>query len=352
MATSQILPSLNFQNIPAQQEVPDVFGRFLNSYRQRGADEQDRKTKMLQNMLMEKKINSSGLDGLTGPAMEAYSLQKLKNSPNIDSKTIGLAESLFNSRTSSQDARTQNSLNRGRFMAFNALPAPDKANLLAPYRALGLDELTSMGLIADNVSPQQYAMQNGYSQNEASNLEKQYAPTSSTISSIQQTEGALAEEHLMSQEIDRGLSKFGRTLFGYSPEQVIGQFKSDKASIEDQAEFLKARALANEQSGIRAKLANSSSAHEALKSLQADSLNDFKIFRGRVSPEVYALTQKKLDAALSNMAKARIYAMKGQQNSFSKALKESSSKSDFSNLSISDMDEKIAQLRAELQGGR
>lgn len=347
-----LIPTLNFQNIPAQEQTPNVLGRFLSAYRERGANEEERKSKMLQNMLLEKKIKGFDLNRLTGPAMEAQSLQRLLDNPNVNQETKSLAQQLFKSRLNSQSANTQNALLRASYMGFNALPASDKANLLALYRGAGANELEALGAVSGGVSPYQQALQKGLTPEEALNIDKQFAPTQTTITNIQDTQGALAEEHILGEEIDKGLSKFSRTLFGYSPKQVIGQFKNNKASIEEQADFLKARALSNEQAGIRARLANSSNAHQALKDLQAASLNDFKVFRGLIDPEVYSLAQKKIDKALEEMANARVYSMKGQKNPFSKALKESASKPQYSNLSTMDLDEKIRQLQMELQNGR
>lgn len=156
---------------------------------------------------------------------------------------------------------------------------------------------------------QELAQASGVSPEKLDDLSRQYAATNATISSIQQGKGAEAELAVMDDFITTGLEKYVDRFAGYSPTQIANAFSNEPRDIDDQAKFLAARAIAAEQSAIRARLAGASNAQEALRELKNLSLNEAKIFRPQVKREVYRKMQAYISDTLTKAAHARFDAM-------------------------------------------
>ncbi len=254
---------------------------------------------------------NSGVQPLTGHAANIASYNRVMNDPSIPDDQKTMLKDLYETELGAKKSTIERKEMLNRLAKFNALPANAKENLLAGYRALGLDELTAQENIAEGKTPGKVAEEMGYSKEQAAALDKQYAPTNATITKIQDAEGALAEEQILGPYIAENLGPDSRTILGYSPSQIINSFNTGKVSKSKQAKFLAARALAAEQSAIRARMANASNAQEALRDLKSMSLNEMGIFRSLVSPEVYMEAQHEIDKVLTEMVEARVKAMKG-----------------------------------------
>lgn len=342
MATSQILPSLNFQNIPAQNEVPDVFGRFLNSYRQRGIDAQDRKTKMLQNMLMEKKINNSGLEGLTGPAMEALSYQRLKNSGNVNPETISWAERLRDTRLKndeslikSRDALTESmSFRNSSTLGKTILEQKDVEDGFVP----GTNRTQRLTPAQQQQLSGQYGNKRLKETTDAGDRER--AGYAGNLDGIRKSINIPSLTRFSGPEGAANLAKARAQSAKGVPSKELEDYEKQITRVQ---------AFAKEYRRL-----NKDSVTDSNQKNLAYLVNPTNWY---THPDVAAA---KLEAffEISDRESENVKEkLKGPSqitggDPFSKALKQNSSKSDFSNLSISDMDEKIAQLRAELQGGR
>lgn len=215
-------------------------------------------------------------------------------------------------RNTESNIEQRNQVNR--FRAFNSLSARDKANLIAGFRTLGFDEDEAVdAIVNDNRNLYQTARDLGYSEEQARNLEKTYAPTESTITDIQRATGAQAESQSLESFITHGMKPYARKFAGYSPKQIIDSFKTDGKSEEQMSDFLAARALSLENTAARIRQAGLSDAEKIVRALNDKSLNNVKAFESLVSPRVYELTQQKITRELNKAADARIKALKGQK---------------------------------------
>jgi hypothetical protein len=326
------LNSINFNQQPVDMGYQDMLGNILkgySAYLQPEAARQEVEGAGLNNALKQIQLqyapqtaeaNIANLQrqaqfgGYTGAAQEALSLEMLKRQYGEDHPVYQNALNAYQlgQQNTRSNIDTRGALNQ--YRGWNSLNQAAKENTLSAGRGIA-PQLTDKQLVdfyAQGGSNEQLGEMVGKSPQEVAEAERRYAATNSTISNLQQGEGALAEEEVLSKFITPALAKYSGTWFGYSPSQVMDAFKSDKVSEDDQAEFLAARALAAEQAAIRARLANASNAQEALRDLKASSLNEFKIFQPFINPSVYAKTQRNIDRELGNAARARFAVSRGK----------------------------------------
>jgi len=250
---------------------------------------------------------------LTGPAQEALSIELLRRQFGDEHPAVQNAMRQYQLN----QANTQSNIDNRSFLQqtrpWGSLGKPAQENTLAVGRDIA-PQLTDAQLAQHYMnggSQEELAAMVGKTPEQARNAERKYAATNSTISSLRQAEATLAEDIVLSKFISEGLGPYARTFEGFSPAQIIDSFKKDKASVDKQARFLASRALASEQAAIRARLAGSSSASEALKDLKATSMNEFRVFRPLVSSEVFVKTQSYIDETLIQAANARFAKLRG-----------------------------------------
>lgn len=257
--------------------------------------------------------NQSQFGNFTGSAREALSLEMLRRQYGEDSPVYQNALRSYQLGLDNTQSNIDNRTFLQQTRPWSTLSKPAQENTLSVGRDIA-PQLTDAQLAQHYMNggtQEQLAQLVGKSPEAVANAEKKYAATNATISAIQQGEGALAEDIILGEFVSEGLEPYAATYYGYSPQQIADAFKQDPQSVDKQAKFLAARALASEQAAIRARLAGSSNASEALKDLKATSLNEFKIFRPLVSPKVFAKTQRYIDETLTKAAKARFSSMRG-----------------------------------------
>ena len=276
---------------------------------------------------------------LTGHAADINSLNRLINDPSVPEEFKQQAKDLVAMDLASKKSNVESKDILNRFRAFNSLPAAAKENLLAGYRALGLDELEAQEKIAERKTPGQVALEMGYTKEEAEQLDKQFAPTSSTIADIQKARGAAAEEDVLSKKTNEALAPYAQRFFGYSPKQIKDAFSNEPGKVDKMAKFYAARALQPEIAGIRARMAGASNAHEALKEIQQDALNKFKVFEGELSPEAYKKAQEYIGEWLQEATQERTRVMSGQKPNAQKT-----------NIQIGKKEEKMVLVRNHKTG--
>lgn len=255
----------------------------------------------------------SQFGNLSGPAREALSLEMLKRQYGEDNPVYQNALRSYELALQNTESNIANRSFLQNTRPWSSLSKPAQENTLSVGRdiAPGLTDAQLAEFYMNGGTHEGLATMVGKSPEEAMNAQKKYAATNSTITAIQQGEGALAEDMVLGDFVSKGLGLYPRTFFEYSPAQIADAFKGDTKSVDKQARFLAARALASEQAAIRARLAGSSNASEALRDLKATSLAEFKILKPLVSPEIFAKTQKYIDETLTSAAKARFSTMRG-----------------------------------------
>jgi len=326
------LSTLGFNINPVETGYGDLLKQFMSGYNAHlvpQAAEAEVRRAQLENALKEQQVkyaaptaeaNIANLQrqaqfgGYTGPAQEALSIEMLRRQYGDESPVYQNAVNAY--RLSQENTRSnigaREALNT--YRGWNSLNQAAKENTLATGRGIA-PEFTDRQLAdfyAQGGTHEELGRMVGKSPEDVAKAEKVFGATNATISALQQGESALAEEKVMGDFISKAIEPYGTSFFGYSPIQIADAFKSSPKDIDKQAKFLAARALAAEQTAIRARLAGSSTASEALKDLKAASLNEFKIFRPLVSPAVYAKTQKYIDEELGKTAQARFTVMRGK----------------------------------------
>lgn len=191
------------------------------------------------------------------------------------------------------------------------LPQDTRAKMIAQGNAWDIDPEVIANHINSGGSFEELREQARANGVDVENAPLIFDPTAATRTSLQSIESAADEVDYLEKKLAPGITMYGPTINGYSPEQIADAISGDNP--EEQATFLASRALQPEMAGARARLANSSNAHEALKEIKEAALGEFKIFEAFLTPEVRALTQKKINDWLRGAAQVRVRTMKGQK---------------------------------------
>jgi hypothetical protein len=267
---------------------------------------------------------------MTGLAAESQSLAQLLADPSIPEFIKEGALKDFENRRNVQESLYGTRMQNQEYKNLNTLPADQKEKIYGQYNSLGIDprratELWNSGQTPENIVANQLQNQQGtpglMQSNDYQNLPNmqpntaqvpvQPALTSSDRSAINVTKGALAEEAYIAPKITDAMKGYSEKIIGYSPKQFWDTFKDSPNAIDKMAKFYAARALQPEIAGNRARLANSSTAHQAIDDIKHDSLNAIKIMDWKVKPEAYAKAQEYISEWIQGMAGARINGMQG-----------------------------------------
>ena len=143
------------------------------------------------------------------------------------------------------------------------------------------------------------------------NAEKQYNPTGSNRTKINEIKGASAELDYLEQVTTPGISRYGGTFDGYSPQQIAEAISGK--NIDEQVDFYAARAVQPEIAGARSRITGGSNASEALHDAQTAALGTFKIFEGLLTPEIREKVQHKINEWLKEAAKVRTKTISGSR---------------------------------------
>lgn len=195
--------------------------------------------------------------------------------------------------------------------SFKNLPANERELLLAKLRAAGVPAKDAERIKRNEISLEEYLSQKGMSDEQIGDLMPNYAPTKTTQSTVQQVQGALAEDEYIGPKITEALGPYTRKILGYSPKQIMESFANKPSTLDQRARALAARALVPEIAGYRSRIAGGSNAHKALSELTRNSLNALDVFESLISPEEYKHAQKYIHEWQQGMGKARLKGMQG-----------------------------------------
>lgn len=251
-----------------------------------------------------------GLD-MTGELGNIQKLYKLKQMLGEDHPLVKEVQRALERQEYAKDILNAQREDINANRSFKNLPANEKELLLAKLRAAGVPAADAEKIKRNETSLEEYLSQKGMSDKEIKNLVPIYAPTKATQSTIQQSEGGLAEDDYIGPKITEALGPYSEKIFGYSPQQILEAFENNPSTLDQRAKALAARALAPEISGYRSRIAGGSNAHKALSELTKNSLNSLNVFESLVSPEEYTRAQKYIHEWQQGMGKARIRGMQG-----------------------------------------
>lgn len=254
---------------------------------------------------------------LTGHAKDAQSLYMMEQQLGADHPAVKLAKSLFEMQQKNTESNISNRESVNRHRSFSMLPADDKARMLAGYRALGFDEAAAVEMISNGKTLYDAAKDQGATDEEARNIDREYAPTASIRTQIKETEGAAAEEAYLGKKISDATSKFSKKFFGVSPALIHAGFKSDPKSVDDYAKYMAARALGPEKALLQIRMAGGSTAQQAIHEIMERTGANGRTFDAQMTPEIYNKMQKYIHEWLQEAVKRRVNAMKGQKSNSS-----------------------------------
>lgn len=256
---------------------------------------------------------------LTGLPQEYASLAAIEKRYGKDSDIYKNAKEELDLRRANAKIQGESKEQITKLRKWNSLTADQKENVLAEGRTLGIPDQELLERYSKGESNYDIAKELGYSDKDARELDKNFAPTSATRTSIQGAEGALAEEQWIAPKITQAMKPYSRKIFGKSPAFLKDAYSLDPKTQAKVADALAARALQPEIAGFRSRAAGGSNAHGALQELTDKSLNELNIWEHQVSPEVYEMAQERLSEWIQGMGDARVKAMKGVKSQNSKS---------------------------------
>lgn len=258
-----------------------------------------------------KQKNMFGGLGMTGELGNIQKLYKLKQMLGKDHPLVNQVQRALERQEYSKDILNAQREDVNANRSFKNLPANERELLLAKLRAAGVPAKDAERIKRNETSLEEYLSQKGVSDEQISGLMPNYAPTKTTQSTVQQIQGALTEDDYIGPKITEALGPYTRKILGYSPKQIMQEFKNNPATLDQRAKALAARALIPEVAGYRSRIAGGSNAHEALSELTKNSLNALNVFESLISPEEYKLAQKYIHEWQQGMGKARLKGMQG-----------------------------------------
>jgi len=140
---------------------------------------------------------------------------------------------------------------------------------------------------------------------ETMTLEPKYLPTKTVINQNEVAGGKEAELNYLDNWMTNSLAPYATKFDGYSPAQIADSFKTDKASIDKQANFYAARMMTTQMAAIRNGIDGVENGIEAVKLVRDLTYGDMKTLQPTMTPEVFQKTQEILDQKVKGAFEAR-----------------------------------------------
>jgi len=140
---------------------------------------------------------------------------------------------------------------------------------------------------------------------ESMTLEPKYLPTKPVINQLEVAGGKEAELNYLDNWMANSLAPYATKFNGYSPAQIADSFKTDKASIDKQANFYAARMMTTQMAAIRNGIDGVENGIEAVKLVRDLTYGDMKTLQPTMTPEVFQKTQEILDQKVKGAFEAR-----------------------------------------------
>lgn len=273
--------------------------------------------------------NLSGQQEQTNPLAQIYNsiLNKNNKTPSHSaySKALADAEEIKNkygenSREfknavdyAERTAKGANEYQQKRAQGYEWATAPPntKTYLVAQAAGMGLTPDAAIKAFSKGETIEDLAKQHGFNPDDLP--EPDFSPTNGNITKLKERQAALKELEVLSKFTREKLGPYSETIFGYSPKQVFEAIKGK--NDEGQANFLAARALAQEENLVRLTVANARGTIPAIKGITQKAMNDMKVFRPLVNEKVWTKMQKIIDDKLSEamQASSKAYKLKGKE---------------------------------------
>jgi len=190
---------------------------------------------------------------------------------------------------------------------FDQMPQTQKNAAIAQLTGFGMDATQATQYLRNGGTITQAAINAGYSSDPTKWPQANYAPTTSTITQLQQRQQRGAELDPMSQAITAGYGPNGRyaahNILGYSPAFISDALSG--SNPDQQAAYIAARALGAEQANIRAVLSgNPRPGIETMRELTSLALQSSKIPPSLISGPVWQKAQQIINDTIQKSAQA------------------------------------------------
>ncbi|WP_438967011.1 hypothetical protein [Flavobacterium sp.] len=131
-----------------------------------------------------------------------------------------------------------------------------------------------------------------------------YSPTTTTLTRLQQSAGASAEEQILSPIISKGYAPYASQVFGLSPAQIADTIMPN-VDKQKQIDFWTAHILRSELGNLRIKLSGATPTEAGLERIIKDTYGDINPIRSRIPADVFKAVQENVDNALRRAFEAR-----------------------------------------------
>lgn len=256
-------------------------------------------------------LNASGAAGQIGAMMYLQDLAKqhqtgssLGSPTQVSSSPFAQnAQAIQNAltgRLAAQEAQTKYKNIESSALPWRNLPPDEKEANLAKARGMGYTSDEASNLFSNGKTLSDLASAKGFQGKDLEEIPSIYAPKGGAISQVQMRKIALNELDNMSPTIAQWTAPYARRFDGFSPTQIADAISNDDP--EKQAKFLAGRIVGPEFQALRVKAMSGRVGEGAIKDLTDKALQNFNIYQGLVSPEVYKRAQTLATQLIENSA--------------------------------------------------
>jgi hypothetical protein len=248
---------------------------------------------------------SDPLLGTSGFGGEQAALSYFANKRGKDSPEFKKIQDDYNQKKAAEQQLSMNGLGTGgrEEQFFEQLVAKDNPDLKTPEEKYEASNVLRMG--GDRLKNGKILNQLSPASKESYNRLIKGGSTSPLITKAIQANQADAEIQAISGEAQKDIHDYGDTVLGYSPQQIMDSFKSDKASQQKLGRFIAGQQVQYEIAQNEIKLANGQPGVTSTNELMNLGQQMIKAKYPKLSAEAREAAQKRFTEILQIGLKAR-----------------------------------------------
>lgn len=208
---------------------------------------------------------------------------------------------------SQQNANSRGALNVAKLkgMAFTSMPVDQRKAVLAQAAGMGIDPNTATAMMLSGKSISDLAESQGFDPKDRSKWPSAIYPISTAaITMIQKRQQALTELNTISDWVNKSVAPYSQRFDGFSPKQIIDSFGSDPAGRERMINYVAAKGVMPELSGMRLRSMGGNIGIEAIREVQEASYGHVKDLRSQMPPADFEEAMKRMDSKITEAATA------------------------------------------------
>ena len=281
--TGNYVEPINFGKQPAQQAEPNFVDLYRKSLiRKLSGEKQATEVKPSGDVATQNWLNQKRMKEGDTPEVQQY--QKMLDAKAAHQKVL----------ENSAESRDRLRAKQEKGYAWMKEPNDAKINDLGQLAGAGYNTNEANRRLSEGESVDDLLKEKGFDPKNPPEPIAINTPADRT--KVNQQKASLAELDYMENFIAEALGPYSRTVFGFSPAQVKDALQGKNK--QQQIDFLAARGLSPELSGLRLLVANARATVPALRDMTTKAMTDIKILRPLVDEETWTAVEHKIGEKL------------------------------------------------------